>query len=171
MLLRYVQSSAGVYADTRGEVHILRRACGSARDIPSRSGSGANSIAGTSWLNPAKSFALKQADHEARKSTLVSLWLQALRRATWMPEIPAHRVIKASGDIGGFGGTAGLSQTPVQRKKALLEAEGLEFQVVDMFSTVLPAEPVNVFSRRMNLRDRNAASGCATHHHRRPTRT
>jgi alkylated DNA nucleotide flippase Atl1 len=68
----------------------------------------------------------------------VSLWLKALRRATWMPEIPAHRVIKASGDIGGFGGTAGLSQTPVQRKKALLEAEGLEFQVVDLFSTALP---------------------------------
>ena len=59
---------------------------------------------------------------------LVCCWFQALRRATWMPAIPAHRVIKASGDIGGFGGTAGLSQQPVQRKKALLEAEGLEFQ-------------------------------------------
>lgn len=97
--------------------------------------------------------------------------LQALRRATWMPEIPAHRVIKASGDIGGFGGTAGLSQTPVQRKKALLEAEGLEFQVFDILSTALPAEFVNVFSRRMIPRDSYAASGCATRHHRRPTRT
>jgi alkylated DNA nucleotide flippase Atl1 len=66
---------------------------------------------------------------ENQSTNLAALhWPQALRRATWMPEVPAHRVIKASGDIGGFGGTAGLSQGPVQRKKRLLEAEGLEFQ-------------------------------------------
>lgn len=50
-----------------------------------------------------------------------------------MPQIPAHRVISASGDIAGYGGTAGLSEQPVQRKKALL-AEGLEFQGAQLVS-------------------------------------
>jgi methylated-DNA-[protein]-cysteine S-methyltransferase len=41
--------------------------------------------------------------------------------------IPAHRVVAASGRIGGYGGTAQRNSAPVRLKAAMLVAEGVVF--------------------------------------------
>ncbi|MBI4145638.1 MGMT family protein [Candidatus Woesearchaeota archaeon] len=51
---------------------------------------------------------------------------QALRCNPYAPEVPCHRVVASDGYLGGFmGKTAGKE---LQRKKTLLESEGLEFE-------------------------------------------
>jgi methylated-DNA-[protein]-cysteine S-methyltransferase len=50
---------------------------------------------------------------------------QALRRNPFAPEVPCHRVIASDLTIGGFAGTR--SGAEVQRKLALLRAEGVRF--------------------------------------------
>ena len=52
---------------------------------------------------------------------------QALRRNPFAPEVPCHRVIAASLEIGGFTGSWGLGCTSVQKKRALLAEEGVAF--------------------------------------------
>lgn len=55
---------------------------------------------------------------------------QALRCNPYAPEVPCHRVIAASLDLGGFTGSWGLGCASVQKKKAMLEREGLAFSDV-----------------------------------------
>jgi len=51
---------------------------------------------------------------------------QALKNNPFAPEVPCHRVIKSDLTIGGFAGkTRGMN---VQRKKRLLEEEGVRFE-------------------------------------------
>lgn len=50
---------------------------------------------------------------------------QALRRNPFAPETPCHRVVKADLTIGGFAGER--DGEPVQRKRRLLESEGVRF--------------------------------------------
>ncbi|MEM9283880.1 MAG: MGMT family protein [Verrucomicrobiota bacterium] len=50
---------------------------------------------------------------------------QALRRNPFAPETPCHRVIKGDLTLGGFSGQNGGE--PVERKRRLLENEGVTF--------------------------------------------
>ena len=49
---------------------------------------------------------------------------QALKRNPFAPEVPCHRVIKSSGEIGGFFGASEGSR--IEQKIALLAKEGVE---------------------------------------------
>ena len=49
---------------------------------------------------------------------------QALKRNPYAPEVPCHRVIKSSGEIGGFFGAA--AGALIDKKVALLQSEGVE---------------------------------------------
>lgn len=53
--------------------------------------------------------------------------LQALRRNPFAPTVPCHRVIAASLELGGFNGSWGAACGSVQKKRALLAAEGVPF--------------------------------------------
>ncbi|KAG2445481.1 hypothetical protein HXX76_000097 [Chlamydomonas incerta] len=53
---------------------------------------------------------------------------QALRRNPFCPVVPCHRVVAADLNIGGFSGGWGISDPKVQRKRRLLEEEGVGFQ-------------------------------------------
>lgn len=53
--------------------------------------------------------------------------LQALRRNPFAPEVPCHRVIAASLDLGGFSGQWGPTTPNVCRKRELLATEGVRF--------------------------------------------
>ena len=50
---------------------------------------------------------------------------QALRRNPYAPEVPCHRVVRSDRSIGGFAGEEAGAE--VERKKDLLEAEGVTF--------------------------------------------
>lgn len=50
---------------------------------------------------------------------------QALRRNPFAPEVPCHRVVAADGSLCGFYGQREGEQ--VQRKRAMLEKEGVQF--------------------------------------------
>ncbi|GLI63231.1 hypothetical protein VaNZ11_006120 [Volvox africanus] len=52
---------------------------------------------------------------------------QALRRNPFAPLVPCHRVVAADLSIGGFSGAWGMAEPKVQRKKRLLEDEGIKF--------------------------------------------
>ncbi|GIL58171.1 hypothetical protein Vafri_13019 [Volvox africanus] len=52
---------------------------------------------------------------------------QALRRNPFAPLVPCHRVVAADLSIGGFSGAWGMAEPKVQRKKRLLEDEGVKF--------------------------------------------
>ncbi|GIL79371.1 hypothetical protein Vretimale_16547 [Volvox reticuliferus] len=52
---------------------------------------------------------------------------QALRRNPFAPLVPCHRVVAANLSIGGFSGAWGMAEPMVQRKKRLLEDEGIKF--------------------------------------------
>ncbi|GFR49115.1 hypothetical protein Agub_g10911 [Astrephomene gubernaculifera] len=67
---------------------------------------------------------------------------QALRRNPFAPVVPCHRVVAADLNIGGFSGGWGISDPKVQRKKKLLEDEGIEFDgsVVRSAEFVLAAD-------------------------------
>jgi len=52
---------------------------------------------------------------------------QAMRRNPYAPIIPCHRVVASDLDVGGFSGSWGHSCANVQRKRALLEKEGVKF--------------------------------------------
>lgn len=49
----------------------------------------------------------------------------ALRNNPFAPEVPCHRVLAADLSIGGFNGQTGGPE--IERKKALLLAEGIQF--------------------------------------------
>ncbi len=51
---------------------------------------------------------------------------QAMRNNPYAPEVPCHRVVSASGRIGGFQGQA--SGAAVQKKIRMLKEEGIEFK-------------------------------------------
>jgi methylated-DNA-[protein]-cysteine S-methyltransferase len=51
---------------------------------------------------------------------------QALKCNPFAPEVPCHRVIRSDLTIGGFSGATGGPQ--IERKKALLAAEGVRFE-------------------------------------------
>ena len=51
---------------------------------------------------------------------------QAMRCNPYAPRIPCHRVVLSSGKIGGFQGE--ISGTKINRKKQMLEKEGIEFE-------------------------------------------
>ncbi|KAG2431926.1 hypothetical protein HYH02_013145 [Chlamydomonas schloesseri] len=53
---------------------------------------------------------------------------QALRRNPFCPVVPCHRVVAADLNIGGFSGGWGISDPKVQRKRRLLEEEGVGFE-------------------------------------------
>lgn len=53
---------------------------------------------------------------------------QALRRNPYAPEVPCHRIIATSLEIGGFKGATGPDAPKVQQKRALLESEGVKFE-------------------------------------------
>ncbi len=50
---------------------------------------------------------------------------QALRRNPFAPDTPCHRVVRGDLTIGGFSGQNGGE--PVERKRRLLESEGVSF--------------------------------------------
>jgi methylated-DNA-[protein]-cysteine S-methyltransferase len=50
---------------------------------------------------------------------------QAMRKNPYAPEVPCHRVVAASGRIGGFQGKS--SGAAIQKKMNLLKEEGIEF--------------------------------------------
>lgn len=51
---------------------------------------------------------------------------QALRKNPYAPQVPCHRVVASNGNIGGFNGqTTGKE---IQRKKAILGKEGIQFK-------------------------------------------
>lgn len=52
---------------------------------------------------------------------------QALKKNPFAPEVPCHRVIRADLTLGGFSGS--VDDKTVERKKKLLEDEGVAFQV------------------------------------------
>ena len=52
---------------------------------------------------------------------------QALRCNPYAPKVPCHRIIAATLDLGGFTGSWGINCESVQKKKAMLEKEGLAF--------------------------------------------
>ncbi|KAG2482890.1 hypothetical protein HYH03_018233 [Edaphochlamys debaryana] len=52
---------------------------------------------------------------------------QALRRNPFAPVVPCHRVVAADLNIGGFSGGWGIDNPKVQRKRAMLQAEGVPF--------------------------------------------
>ena len=49
----------------------------------------------------------------------------ALSVNPFAPHVPCHRVIASDGGLGGFNGRKGLSDSEVQRKAAMLRAEGV----------------------------------------------
>lgn len=53
--------------------------------------------------------------------------LQGMRRNPFAPVVPCHRVIAASLDLGGFSGSWGLACENVQRKRRMLQEEGVPF--------------------------------------------
>lgn len=55
---------------------------------------------------------------------------QALRRNPFAPEVPCHRVVSSSLQIGGFNGTWGKT-TQVASKKDMLLSEGVMFDTED----------------------------------------
>jgi methylated-DNA-[protein]-cysteine S-methyltransferase len=50
---------------------------------------------------------------------------QALRKNTFAPEVPCHRVVRSDGSLGGFFGK--ISGEPLTQKRLLLEQEGVCF--------------------------------------------
>lgn len=52
---------------------------------------------------------------------------QAMRRNPFAPVVPCHRVVASNLDLGGFSGSWGISCANVQRKKSMLEGEGVKF--------------------------------------------
>lgn len=50
---------------------------------------------------------------------------QAMKRNPYAPEVPCHRVVSASGRIGGFRGKR--SGTAIEEKIKMLRDEGIEF--------------------------------------------
>ncbi|OWZ17096.1 Methylated-DNA-protein-cysteine methyltransferase [Phytophthora megakarya] len=52
---------------------------------------------------------------------------QALRKNPFAPEVPCHRVVAATLDIGGFQGATGEESPLIQKKRALLATEGVCF--------------------------------------------
>lgn len=55
---------------------------------------------------------------------------QALKRNPYAPIVPCHRVVASDGTLGGFSAKGGGQTTgsEIQRKKALLEKEGIKFE-------------------------------------------
>jgi methylated-DNA-[protein]-cysteine S-methyltransferase len=51
---------------------------------------------------------------------------QALRKNPFAPQVPCHRVVRSDGSLGGFFGKS--SGAALAKKRALLEAEGVEFE-------------------------------------------
>eukprot|EP00878_Enallax_costatus_P000870 GHUV01000997.1.p2 GENE.GHUV01000997.1~~GHUV01000997.1.p2 ORF type:complete len:144 (+),score=44.57 GHUV01000997.1:310-741(+) len=52
---------------------------------------------------------------------------QAMRRNPFAPDVPCHRVVAADLNLGGFSGSWGIACGNVQRKKAMLQQEGVKF--------------------------------------------
>ncbi|KAG7399798.1 hypothetical protein PHYBOEH_007961 [Phytophthora boehmeriae] len=52
---------------------------------------------------------------------------QALRKNPFAPEVPCHRVVAASLDIGGFQGSTGEDSPCIKKKRTMLAAEGVRF--------------------------------------------
>lgn len=52
---------------------------------------------------------------------------QALKKNPFAPEVPCHRVVRTNLTLGGFQGS--VEDKTVERKKKILEAEGVEFEV------------------------------------------
>ncbi len=50
---------------------------------------------------------------------------QALKRNSHAPAIPCHRVVMSDGSLGGYGG---LSKKGAEKKRKLLESEGVEIK-------------------------------------------
>ncbi|BDA44866.1 probable methylated-DNA-protein-cysteine methyltransferase [Coccomyxa sp. Obi] len=65
---------------------------------------------------------------------------QALRRNPYAPQVPCHRVVAHDLKIGGFSGTWDPQSGRVNRKKALLESEGVRF-VGDKIADDCVADP------------------------------
>jgi len=55
---------------------------------------------------------------------------QALKRNPYAPEVPCHRVIASDRRLGGFAGHRTGAET--ERKKRLLESEGIGFEEADL---------------------------------------
>jgi len=51
---------------------------------------------------------------------------QALCKNPFAPKVPCHRVVRSDGSLGGFFGKS--SAAALAKKRALLEAEGVEFE-------------------------------------------
>jgi methylated-DNA-[protein]-cysteine S-methyltransferase len=51
----------------------------------------------------------------------------AMRRNPYAPEVPCHRVVAATLEIGGFSGSWDVAGATVARKRALLAGEGVAF--------------------------------------------
>ncbi|MEI8293641.1 MAG: MGMT family protein [bacterium] len=53
---------------------------------------------------------------------------QALKNNPFAPDVPCHRVVKSDGTLGGFFGS--LAPEAVQKKRRMLEREGIEFDAL-----------------------------------------
>ena len=58
---------------------------------------------------------------------------QALKKNPFAPEVPCHRVVRSDGSLGGFFGKS--SVTALEKKRRLLEAEGVQFDASGHVST------------------------------------
>ncbi|KAG7669671.1 hypothetical protein Ndes2526B_g06023 [Nannochloris sp. 'desiccata'] len=69
---------------------------------------------------------------------------QALRCNPYAPEVPCHRVIASTLELGGFTGSWGIGCVSVQKKKAMLEKEGVHFtaegKLIDKKTVLTAAE-------------------------------
>lgn len=79
---------------------------------------------------------------------------QALRRNPFAPVVPCHRVVAADRYIGGFCGTWGTDEAQVQRKRRMLEEEGVSFEGHYVVSgCVLGAEQLGGLYKRAAKQD------------------
>lgn len=93
---------------------------------------------------------------------------QALRRNPYAPEVPCHRVIAASLELGGFSGSWGPHCASVQKKRKMLKDEGVEFdgkgKITDLSAVLGPAELAKlaklVAGRAVGGRPQDARSAC-----------
>jgi methylated-DNA-[protein]-cysteine S-methyltransferase len=69
---------------------------------------------------------------------------QALRCNPYAPEVPCHRVIASTFELGGFTGHWGIGCASVQKKKAMLEKEKVKFtdegKLIDKNTVLTAAE-------------------------------
>jgi methylated-DNA-[protein]-cysteine S-methyltransferase len=77
---------------------------------------------------------------------------QALRCNPYAPEVPCHRIIASTLELGGFTGSWGISSASVQKKKAMLKKEKVDFtadgKLIDTRAVLTAAELADLIARK-----------------------